>query len=223
MISEEQLAQAAREYEDTLLAGLPEPEPHSFSPRFLRRMEPVLTRAKQGNGFMLQRVACAVLAVLFFGGILISVPEAKATMEGWFKGIYNGWISYFIPETQTPETALPEYELSWIPDGYSLYQVQELPNGKTCLYTDADGRILSFKYLYRAGEASVSLYFYDAEHLETILNGQTADIYLERDPENSNAIVFKSEDGTILYIIDGYFDQDTLMKLAENIIKKVSE
>lgn len=57
----------------------------------------------------------------------------------------------------------------------------------------------------------------DAEVQAVSVNGQSADFYLESDPEAANGLVWSSETGDILFCLTAPLPQDILIQIAESI------
>lgn len=86
------------------------------------------------------------------------------------------------------------------------------------VYTDSDGRMISF--LYSRGADAVSLFLIpeDAVVKTVSVNGQDADFYLESDPESANALVWLSASGDTIYCLTAPLPASTLIQIAESIL-----
>ena len=52
------------------------------------------------------------------------------------------------------------------------------------------------------------------------MNGFQAEIYISQAENETNSIIWNDESGVMLFTASGNFDQETLIKIAENIEKK---
>ncbi len=74
MISDEMLCIAAGEYEQALLASLPDVDEcyHSFSRRFEKKMRHLCHRVKYASTYsVMKRIACAIIAIVLCGSMLL--------------------------------------------------------------------------------------------------------------------------------------------------------
>ena len=216
MITDAMLREAAGEAERFLLAHLPEPQPHQFSPRFERRMQKLISRAKHPvRHQVLRYVAAVLLAILtLFGSILAVSPEARATVTGWVRSIYKNSFHYTNDSTEQPVTA--EYELTAIPDGYQQLQVIEKIDGKMYVFSDEQNRFIYFEYDY-----SGDVYFIAEgyEQRSVYVNGVPADIYLSNKADESSTIVWQERKSNTIFHISAMADADELIAMAESVQK----
>lgn len=219
MITDAMLREAAGEAERFLLAHLPEPQPHQFSPRFERRMQKLISRAKHPvRHQVLRYVAAVLLAILtLFGSILAVSPEARATVTGWVRSIYKNSFQYTNENTEKPVIA--EYDLTAIPDGYSQLSVVDRSDGKTYLFADDSGNILHFSYVHAEKFDSLFIKAVDYEQKSGYVNGVLADIYLSKKEDESSVIVWQDRKSNTIFRIHAMADADELIAMAESVQK----
>ena len=167
---------------------------------------------------VLQTAACFVLiATLSFGSVLVVSAEARAAVWGWIKETYEQFVVYFVEDESASSQSEVEYQLEWLPEGYSFQQEIEDPFGKLILYSNSESQRLTFSYL----DQSIDTVFL-AEGVEYIqhhpvVNGAVADVYLAPDENESNAIVWvDSKTETLLYVT-GYVPEEDLIQMAESV------
>lgn len=216
MITDKQLREAAGEAEAVLLSHLPElEEPHTFSPRFERKMKRLMARAEHPVRYRALRCAAAMLLVVVtvFGGALAVSPEVRAEVGSWFKG------GAFVggPSGKVPVSERKDFCLTWFPEGYAEYDIYETENGASYTYVDADGRFLHFNYLYD-GKSYAMVEGY--EHKQIPLGDVQADIFLDPRGEHSNDIIWKDPNGDVCFIISAFADEDQLIRLALSVKEK---
>lgn len=85
------------------------------------------------------------------------------------------------------------------------------------VYTDSDGRMVSFLYSQGADAVSLFLIPEDAVVQTVSVNGQDADFYLESDSESANALVWLSASGDTIYCLTAPLPASTLIQIAESI------
>ena len=216
MITDKQLREAAGEAEEYLLSHLPEPaEPHTFSPGFERKMKRLMARAEHPVRYRAMRYAAAALLVVVtvFGGVLAVSPEVRAEVGSWFKG--DAFISS--PSGKVPVAERKDFCLTWIPEGYTYYDVMETSFGKTYFYIDENDRFLRFIYLYD-GKSYAMVEGY--EHKQVLLGDVQADIFLDPTGEHSNEIIWKDPNGDVCFIISAFMEEEQLIRLALSVKEK---
>lgn len=85
------------------------------------------------------------------------------------------------------------------------------------VYTDSDGRMISFIYSRGADAASLFLITEDAVVQTVSVNGQDAEFYLESDPESANALVWLSASDDTIYCLNAPLPASTLIQIAESV------
>lgn len=216
MITDKQLREAAGEAEEYLLSHLPEPqEPHTFSPGFERKMKRLMARAEHPVRYRAMRYAAAALLVVVtvFGGVLAVSPEVRAEVGSWFKG--DAFISS--PSGKVPVAERKDFCLTWIPEGYTYYDVMETSFSKTYFYIDENDHFLAFEYLY-SGKSYAIVEGY--EHKQVLLGDVQADIFLDPSREEGNGIIWKDPEGNILFSISAFVEEEQLIRLALSVKEK---
>ena len=229
-MSDEKLRLALEEYDAAVLAALPEPSEctHKFSPRFERKMRALCRRAKHPVAYKtLQRIACILLVLLaLFGSIMAISAEAREFVRNWIKETHGQGTRYSYQGEQVSNIGESNgYELGWIPDGYVLeYDDADELSAMTVYYGESPN-MLVFMYLHspkpQMSKNAVSLYI-DSRHsdMKTVtLNTGTADIFIDRRAGKNNAIIWSN--GKELFCITAPCSEETLIKMAENILKKI--
>lgn len=218
MITDAMLREAAGEAERFLLAHLPEPQPHQFSPRFERRMQKLISRAKHPvRHQVLRYVAAVLLAILtLFGAVFAASPQVRAAVSGWVRSIYKNAFHY-TNDVPAPSVPSIEYRPTVIPDGYTLLNVTDLEDGKYYLYADDNGMFFKFRYMYSTGNANLFLYVEDYQQHSGFVHGVSADIYLSDKEDESSVIVWQDADSGVLFILHAIADKSQLIALAEGV------
>lgn len=223
MISEEMLKKAAAEADQAIRDSLPAPAEceHEFSPSFQRKMRRTFRKAKHPIIYKLPKyAACFVLAVVLTSGTWLTVDaEARAAFFAWVREQYEAFVEYrFIGEASQENTTI-EYELTWLPEGFSLQNEQDLDGGTYLTYTDDSGRRIMFSYLQ--GDDAASLFITsDYTEIRSIQIGNIhADFYQASEEESSNILVWSSEEDDLAFYIMADLSEDTMIKLAKGVQK----
>lgn len=222
-MNEEELSRAAARAAELLNEALPRPEDcnHTFSPRFRRKMRHLLFR--QNHPVLMRGLQSA--AVLFltitvlFGSLLTVSTDAREFVSGWVKTRIET-IYHFYYEGDAAQTNSTEYVLGWIPDGYTIIDIFELPNEKWYTYASEDSNF-TLTFLYSADSSGADIYMLDADcaQKEVTVNGLPATLYIPFN-DDSPAIVWEDREKGVFFLITAQVSEDALIKMAENIVAK---
>lgn len=224
MISEEMLKIAVAEADQAIRDSLPalaECE-HEFSPSFQRKMRRIFRKVKYPVIYKLPKyAACFVLAVALASGTWLTVDaEARVAFFAWVREQYESFIEYrFIGRTD-PELGNTQYELKSLPEGFCEVNRMDSNGNGDVVYQDAAGNMIQFSYSY--GDDSVSFFIenMDSEVQTVCVKGKDAELYLSPDPKAANILVWKAEDGNVLFYIAANLPKETMIVLAESVQKK---
>ena len=165
MISDEMLSQATMEYEQALLGALPEDvPPHTFSKGFEKKMARICRKKKHSSAYTaFKRVACAMIVVALLGSTaVLSSAEGHATVMGWINMVSR----YFSSEESLVPVART-YDLSGLPDEYTLCERQEIDGGGFSVYLHKSGDSLIFNYQFDPNAGNFRMKFED--HIDITL------------------------------------------------------
>lgn len=224
MINEEMLKKAADEAAQAITDSLPTPKEcqHEFSASFQRRMQHIFRSTKHPIIYKFSKyVACFVLAVILISSTLLALnTEVRAAFFAWVREQYESFVEYrFIGEAPQENTVV-EYELTWLPEGFSFQKEQNLDGGTYLTYTDDSGRRIIFSYLQ--GEDAASLFVAsDYTEIQSIQIGNIqADFYQASEEGSANVLVWLSEKDNLFFCIMTNLSEDTMIKLASGVQKK---
>lgn len=224
MISDEMLWVAATEADQLILNALPDAADccHAFSRSFERKMDRLVYRATHPVVYKVLKTAAIFILVctMLFAGLLAASPQVRATVTQWLKSVQAGVSWYFYTGEQV--TVMDkEYYLSYIPEGYTLYQENDESNGKDYVYINQSGQYLKFYYSYGLSSSTTVLYTDYCDHSTVLVAGTTADLYLSRNEAYvTSAITWIDPQSNILFIISAFEDKDGLIQLAESVKEK---
>ena len=219
MISDEMLCIAAGEYEQALLASLPDVDEcyHSFSRRFEKKMRHLCHRVKYASTYsVMKRIACAIIAIVLCGSILMMLnTDVRAAVVGWIKETYNSFVRYSFASNVEPDAPLT-YEITELPKGYTLLSKQETDAGNIAIYHNSDGQIMQFGcYSAESGMLFVGGSEYD--HSQVRVSGRNADLYIAKDSAHSNTVVWGNANESMLFQLTAFLEKDVLLQVAESV------
>lgn len=223
MISELILKKAAAEAAQALRDSHPAPAEceHEFSPSFQRKMRRILRKAKHPVIYRLsQYAACFALVIALVGGAWLTVDtETRAAFFTWVKEQYETFVEYRSTGEAPQENTIPEYELTWLPDGFSSQEEQELDGCTYRIYSDDSGRRIIFFYM-QGGDAASLFITSDYVEIRPVQIGDIhADFYQAGEETSSNALVWISEEDGLVFYIMANLSEDMMIKLAESVKK----
>lgn len=221
MISDEMLKEAADEIAMALIDSLPDPaeNEHIFSKHFEKKMKKLIRKTDHPVRYrIIQSSIAAVLAlVIAFGSILAVSPSARAAVVNWLKETVGSWTHYSSApgESQTDSKGESTYELTSIPDGYTLAMENVSDSGKACAFTNQAGQILQFTYIVGGKYTDLYLITESCQFSNVQWGNITVDVYIANDQSKSNSIVW--EEGDVLFCISAFLEQDELVELIDHV------
>lgn len=159
--------------------------------------------------------ACLVLG-LCFGAILTTNEAASAAFFGWLKEAYELFSVYRSPNNGGASPEAKEYQLGWIPDGYSEVSMREADDTVITRYANEEDQQLTFTYIIDSSSYNLFVDTSQVTKHEVDVNGCSADLFISDNPDVSNGIVWINEHNAAISI-SAFLDEDELIKLAENV------
>ena len=205
-----------------LLAEAPE---HTFSPAFERRMKKLLRRGRHPVWYKsLHAAACVLLALLLSGCAVLAVsPEAREVFAGWVREIHDNYFLYKFFGNEEREAVSKEevlYQPTYVPAGYRIEHRFVFSAGivSVTYIDDQTGNIAVFTYfsdmsspvLQIAGENEII-------YQKVQVNGLPADLYLDSEEGEANAIVWVDERNGAAFRIGGIISGEELVCMAESV------
>lgn len=223
MISDEMLEKAAAELADVINDSLPNPSEcnHQFSAKFEKKMKRLMYKTYHPILYRtLRSVASIVLVIMIgFGSTLTVSAEAREIVFGWVKQQYECFYKYFL-EGEVDITESATYQLGWVPDGYEFLTSYETAGGEVYIYTDEKDTLIQFTY---TSDPNNEMLFVDGisyikEQVE--INNRIGEVYISEDNNTTNGLIWSNETNTIIFFISANCETDTLIKIAESVVKK---
>ena len=221
MITDDMLRVAAAEANQAILDSLPLPKDciHQFSPQFERKMKRIIRRERHPVAYkFFQAAACFLVAVILTGTTWFTVDvEAREIFVAWVRQQYENLVEYRFEGVAPDEEMLTSFAPTWLPDGYEETKVQSAGGTSIRSYSNSSGQVIRF--IYSAGADATSLFLLSDQMTteEVVVGTQKADFYKDADPQNANALVWKSESGDILYCITAPLPKSDMVKIAESV------
>lgn len=224
MITEEMLRSAARKAGEQNTAyyerDFSEENEHIFPENFEKRIKSKRsTSSYPALSTVLRRVAVVALVIfLSYGAFSTANAMPREEFYGWANRNIGNYYVLNYDGTSSPDREPVKYMLTLIPDGYTLWDYEELADTVYISYVDESCKLLNFMYICNPDESTLFIQAEGAEKRSATVNGIPATLIIPNDPDISSNIIWIDEDNT-LFELDGFFDEDELIKLAESVVE----
>ena len=146
--------------------------------------------------------------------------EARAAFFAWVREKYEAFVEYRFIGEAPQESEIVDYELAWLPEGFSFQKEQSLGNSSYLTYANDSGQRILFSYLQ--GDDATSLFMMaDYTEVQSVQIGNVkADFYQASQETSPNGLVWVSEEENMCFCITASLPKDTILKLAEGVRSK---
>lgn len=212
---------AAREFAEELH----DRTPIATSAHFRRQMRSMVKNparwARQRHTPLCKQVAQTAAAVLIacslaLGSVMAASPTARAAILEWVTEWYESSVIYRFFGEPTFES-MPRYEIMELPTGYRYADLLELLNDIEIIYESELGDVIRLEYM-RVEEGSAIVI--DTENMSVTgieIDGCPGHLYMSTTEDQSNCITWYDSQCNIQFSIDGFFDRDALIEMAESV------
>ena len=177
-------------------------------------------KAKSQVHIWLSRVACFFLVFLLTGSAILTFSvEARAAFFGWVREQVETYYMYFF-EGNVAVTEPAKYELGWVPENCIFVTSYETAGGEVYIYTDERDTLIQFTYTSEPDNEKVYVDYAGYTEKQVTINGQSGSIFITQNEEETDGIVWIDSNTNTLFFISGHFDQETFIKIAENVKEK---
>lgn len=177
-----------------------------------RANHPILYRS-------LRMVASVLLVFMIgFGSILTVSTEAREIVFGWMRVRYQSMYEYFFEgEIENPENVT--YYPQWLPEDCKFETSYSTLGGEVYIYFTPRDSLVQFSYISKSNE---KLYMdgVDAEQKDVMIKGGSGKLYISHNEGQTSSLIWMNKSRTVLFSISGDYDEDVLIKMAENIVEK---
>lgn len=192
--------------------------PHEFSAQFEKRIGKLKRKADHPLFYRSLRSAASILlALLLAGSAWLAVDvEARTALWGWIKEFYEIYFVYRYENDSLEHVTFTDYRPAWLPDGYTEFFVDETGDEVFVVYTDENGLMLKFKYIYNPNETDWLIDASQVTRKQVTIKGNQADLLISTDPNTASAILWTDSDNTAFYI-SGFLNEVDLIKIAASV------
>lgn len=230
MTFEEHLKVAAGEVAEHMAATLPDEATIDveFSDSFLRSMQEFIDNwdVRKKKQTYLRRhpvvrfvLIAAAIILLVFGMLMAVSPEVRAAVTGWLRQELEDSVMYKFngpSEIESDNKNAPRFEMTWIPEGYQLYDIDKTDYSTYVYYLMGDKEI-TFSYTFGSESLDMYILLEDLTREQVNINGMEGEILVSDKNEESSIVIWKDNEQNILFYVDGNEEKDTLIKIAESV------
>lgn len=223
VVPHKELKSAAGRLEAAFLEELAREEMtvHEFSADFLRKMEPVLVRARHQEQIRrTMRTAAASFAVIVLLAFswLVTNAEARAAVQKWVRETWKNSIIYRFFGAE--HTGLPTYRPSWLPDGYQEAEQYETMDYCMVTYRNDHGDCFFFGYQLMKDGSDMGLVFLGEEayrHETVSIQGNPGEFYICISGEEQSDLTWMDEEAGVAFTIDAKLSDSVILRIAESV------
>ena len=123
-------------------------------------------------------------------------------------------------EGEATTTENSSYYPGWLPEDCVFVTSYETAGGEVYIYTNPQDILIQFSYISKPESEKLYMDGIDAEKKIVSINGCYGELYISHSEEVTNNIVWTDESQMVLFSLSANYDEDTLIKIAESILKK---
>ena len=207
---------ARREY-GSLMEEQPE---HDFSPEFERKMRKLACRANHSIWHRAARAAaCLFLAALLCGCAVLAVSaEARETLTGWVREVYETSFIYRFFGTPSETSAYVLYLPAYIPAGYQTREEHILKDVLSVEYINDTHNLTVFTCFLNGASPVLQIVRDGTETYQRVsVNGMPAELYLDRDEGEANVLIWTDEREGTIFCLHSALSETELIRIAESV------
>ena len=159
-----------------------------------------------------------ILAILLsFKAWFTIDASAKERVKRWLQFRYDNVLEYVFVVMSLPKADAFDYQLTWIPEGFTLTKETKWDKYYSALYEN-ESKTKGFFFSYDYIEPGDQMFYIgnDIEVRVVSVNGCEANFMPAESEEDSNVLMWQDEDG-IVFHVDGLLEYEELVKIAESI------
>ena len=188
--------------------------------KFQKSMQSLLSNPKKRAAKMVATIA--LIGILSFGMLMLISPKVYAAVVNWVTEWYDTYVMYRFSGEHT-ESDLPEYQLSYIPEGYHHdAEILSTPNdysrATSMRFMAYSGdHWLFFQYGPMDSGSAMSIELENMSVSEISINGNPGQLYSSATETQSSCITWIDTKSNICFFIDCFLSDDELIYTAQNV------
>lgn len=181
----------------------------------VKRLKREIKRRQRKNIRVLPIILAVIITAITTFTIVVSLPA----IGDYFRGNFDKNELHNSPDTGiTNEKSEPlyDYDITYIPNGYTQREISESPNRGYYCYFDDNGRYIYIS-ISLADRTSVSVEKDSFEFSDTVIKGRKCRLAYNQDNGYGTAII---SDGDFTIQIDAITEKNEIIKIAEGMLKQ---
>ncbi len=224
--SNAELKEAAALVRNSMLEALADggEAPYTLTPEFEAEIKELQAHHKRltRRRAIFKRVIAALLVLILGLTLFLSAnPEARASVTAWIREALEGKTRFWFQEETHPQTAFPEVEFGWLPEGVECTMANTSENRCSYLFTNHSDTNLGFSLTSGPmveGSGFVAFYGHTAYNHSTIyVRKYLGELFSSHDADNPNALFWFDEENSIYFGITSFYSTEIILRIAENI------
>lgn len=229
-LTDRQLEQAAKQVRNALGSAPFAEEEQEVSPAFEARMTSLLQQQKRRKWF--RRIACTAASLLLFlvigGGLFLTFDlEARAMAMAWCRSVSAEKYTYRFTEDRRGQP-LPDYEATWLPEGYCHSRTRRYKNTTLVGYKKEDPKAryvipMGFEYFWISDQVTMIVGKYGGHTVTeqaVTVNGIPAHLYEDFNPWNETThyiLVWMDQEAGLVFRLGTSLSAEETIAVAESI------
>lgn len=154
------------------------------------------------------------------GALMAASPTVRATVIRWVTEFYETYVMYLF-NGEKSEEEMPRYTIGELPEGYEdTGSYVETRSRAKIIYENKEAQKIILRYIYMEQGDLLWVYDDDMEVHDVMINGMKGAVYISKDFDVSNAIIWVNDTEGMKFLIGAFADKETLLSMAKNTIKK---
>ncbi len=196
---------------------------HSRQMQQMRR-DPLHWARNRNRGTLQKTARWAAVILLFitlsFSLVMLFSAPARAAFERWVSEWYRTHIVYRYNGER--EGALPRYELTGLPEGFSELERIEEPTYAFAyvIYGNESGELISFSYTVMAQGGATEFVPNDDDVYQVTVGKDQGALFIPKDAESMKTLTWIDEKNGIHFTLVADLSEPDMIALAESLRKK---
>lgn len=188
-----------------------------------RMLKNPLCWAKKRDRTPLQNVGRWVAVILIFtslsfGLVMLFSAPARAAVERW---IVEWWQTYIIYRYYgDSEGALPRYEFTVLPEGFTELQRTEAYDLTSVIYGNGNGELISFTYTVMTQGGATEIVPNGDDVYKVMVSKNQGTLFIPKDSESMKTLIWIDEKDGIHYTLVADLSESDMIELAESLRKE---
>lgn len=157
-----------------------------------------------------------VVCGMTLAGAMAFSPAARTAMVRWVVERSGNDIDY-VYAGEGSEEALPQYEITALPEGFVETERDIMPGLVDVIYKNESGDIICLSYIFMHQGALTSFDTSDADAFDVTVSQLPGTFFKARTPGNMSTLRWIDPDLNLHFTVDGCFEMDDLLHIAESI------